>query len=71
MWECHAESEQAAKVVSDAELGKSVFGDCSEKGAEKVMEDMPFPREGMAAGFIFLSKPLNRFAAKRKIIHIM
>lgn len=71
MWECHAESEQAAKVVSDAELGKSVFGDCSEKGAEKVMEDKPFPREGMAAGFIFLSKPLNRFAAKRKIIHIM
>lgn len=68
---CHADSKQALKVISDAELGKSVFGDRSEKGAEKVTEDMPFPREGMAAGFIFLSKPLNRFAAKRKIIHIM
>lgn len=45
--------EQAVKVISDAELGRSMFGDCSEKGAKKVMEDMPFPREGMAAGFIF------------------
>lgn len=71
MWECHAESEQAVRLLSDSELGKSVFGDCSGEGAEKVMEDMAFPREGPAAGFIFLSKPLNRFAAKRKIIHIM
>lgn len=55
----------------DAELGKRVFGDRSEKGPEKATEDVPFPREGTAAGFLFLSKPLNGFAAKRKIIHIM
>lgn len=35
MWECHAESEQAVKVISDAELGKSVFGDHSEKEQRK------------------------------------
>ena len=56
---------------SDAELGKRGFGDLSEKGVEKPAEDMAFPREGTAAGFLFLSKPLNGFAAKRKIIHIM
>lgn len=35
MWECHAESEQAVKVIADAELGKSVFGDHSEKEQRK------------------------------------
>lgn len=67
----HPESGHALKVRLDAELGKRVFGDCSGKGPEKATEDMPFPREGTAAGFLFLSKPLNGFAAKRKIIHIM
>lgn len=67
----HSESRQALKVRSDAELRKRVFGDCSEKGAEKTTEDMSFPRQGMAAGFLFLSKALNGFAAKRKVIHIM
>lgn len=67
----HPESGQALKVRSDAELGKRVFGERSEKGAEKATGDKPFPREGTAAGFLFLSKPLKGFAAKKKVIHIM
>lgn len=55
----HPESGQALKVQSDAELGKRVFGDYSENGIEKATEDIPLPREGTAAGFLFLSKPLN------------
>lgn len=69
--ELHPESGQALKVRLDAEPGRKVFRDHSRKGVEKVTEDRPFPREATAAGFLFLSQPLNGFAAKRRVIHIM